>query len=212
MSATNASSCRADVSHSPVAKATGSASSARSSNARIASSAHEHVSTRPLVCARPRSAVTTARFGSAGPRSAISWSSAAVCGGLGDATTMAAGSIAVRGPLDLAVSRLATPASLRWVMRSLPIGAWPTTDDPWALYDHPSATQDAVAHALAELAGATDYLAGVGIGRGRPIGTPIVEPDVTDDVRARFATVDRSRGDFLVWVAWLAAPPAEWFS
>jgi len=52
----------------------------------------------------------------------------------------------------------------------------------------------------------------VGIGPGRPIGRPNIEPEVTAEQAALFDHVDRSRGDSLLWVAWLTPPPKAWFT
>lgn len=131
--------------------------------------------------------------------------------GVGGACGNAAGMAAVAGPLDLAVTKLATPASLRMIMRSIPVGRWPTVDEPFALYRNPSATQLAVLGALADAHGCKLGDGAVGIGSGRPIGTPIVEPEVTPEQASLFDRVDRDRGDTLLWVSWLTPPPIAWF-
>jgi hypothetical protein len=96
-------------------------------------------------------------------------------------------------------------------MRSIPVGRWPTADDPFALYRHPSTTQARVLGALARAHGCAGARDGVGIGRGRSVGRPIIEPDVSAEQAALFDDVDRSRGDSLLWVSWLTPPPAAWF-
>ena len=123
----------------------------------------------------------------------------------------AAAAIALDGPIHLTVLKLATPATLRMVMRSIPVGRWPTADDPYALHLHPTSTQRAVLVELARAHGCEAGDGGVGIGRGRPIGTPIIEPEVSPEQAALFDRVDRSRGDTLLWVAWLTEPPEAWF-
>ena len=131
--------------------------------------------------------------------------------GIAGACGMAAGQVAVKGPLHLAVTKMATPASLRMVLRSVPVGSWPTSDDPLALYRNPSQTQLAVTAELARAHGCEAADGAVGIGRGRSIGRPKIEPEVTAEQAALFQRVDRHRGDSLLWVAWLTTPPPEWF-
>lgn len=115
---------------------------------------------------------------------------------------------------SLLTQRLATPASLNGVMPGLQRLAWPTADDPFALYDHPTSTQIAVARAIAVDLGSADYdpTAGICVGSGRPIGTPLVEPEVAPDIAARFDPVDRDRGDSLLFVSWVVPPPQLWFT
>jgi hypothetical protein len=122
----------------------------------------------------------------------------------------AAGRVAVTGPLHVTISKLATPASLRMVQRAIPVGSWPTADEPFALYRNPSPTQLAVTAALARAHGC-EAVGAVGVGRGQPIGRPKIEPEVSPEEAALFDRVDRSRGDTLLWVAWLTTPPAAWF-
>ena len=131
--------------------------------------------------------------------------------GVGRACGNAAGMVALGGPLHLSVMKLATPASLRMALRSIPVGRWPTADEPLALYRRPSATQLTVLDALARAHGCERAEGAVGVGHGRPIGRPNIEPEVTAEQAALFDAVDRSRGDSLLWCSWLTAPPDVWF-
>ncbi|HEX4906319.1 MAG TPA: hypothetical protein VFU93_12765 [Acidimicrobiales bacterium] len=130
---------------------------------------------------------------------------AAACGN-------AAGLVAVLGPLHLSVMKLATPASLNMALRSLAVGSWPPADDPYALYRNPTRTQLLVTAALARVHGCAGADGAVGIGRGRPIGRPKVDPEVTTEQAALFDGINRDRGDSLLWVAWLVPPPDAWFT
>lgn len=143
-----------------------------------------------LACVRP----TTRRQGLAGS-----------CAG-------AAGPIALAGPMDLTVTKLATPASLRLAVRAIASVRWPTADAPFALQLQPTPTQVLVTAALAQAVGCHSAKGAVCVGHGRPIGYPNVEPEVTPEMAALFEPVDRSRGDSLLWIAWVAPPPPEWFS
>jgi hypothetical protein len=131
--------------------------------------------------------------------------------GVAAACGAAAGPVAVTGPLHVTVSKLATPASLRMVQRAIPVGSWPTAEDPFALYRRPTSTQLAVTAALAHAHGCSATAGAVGIGSGRPIGRPKVEPDVSAEEASLFDVVDRGRGDVLLWIAWLTPPPEAWF-
>lgn len=131
--------------------------------------------------------------------------------GIADATGVAAGMAIVEGPLHLGAAKLATPASLHWVLRSIPIGRWPSVDDPFALYDHPSSTQSAVIGALVAAYGGGGHEGAVCMGSGRPVGRPLVEPIVPSEEAAYFARVDRDRGDSLLWISWMTQPPDSWF-
>lgn len=128
----------------------------------------------------------------------------------------AVAAVAVRADapyVDLAAARLATPATLAMVLRGIKGPRWPLPDAPFALHDQPTATQLAAADALCRAHGNAgyDFDTGACIGLGRPIGTPMVEPDVSDDLRRRFARIDRDRGDTLLWINWHVDPPAAWF-
>lgn len=131
--------------------------------------------------------------------------------GVAAACGAAAGRVAVTGPLHVTISKLATPASLRMVQRAIPVGSWPTADEPFALYSKPSPTQLAVTAELARAHGCEATVGAVGVGRGQAIGRPKIEPEVSPEEAAPFDRVDRSRGDTLLWVAWLTPPPAAWF-
>jgi len=115
---------------------------------------------------------------------------------------------------SLAVSRFATPASFNLVLRRHEGRPWPPADDPFALYDHPTSTQVAVARTVAADFGATgyDHATGACIGTGKPIGTPLVEPEVAPEVVERFEALDRERGDSLLWMSWFTPPPDAWFT
>lgn len=128
-------------------------------------------------------------------------------------------SAAVMAALDppasaLGGSRLATPATLRSMIGLLSIAAWPSADDPFALYRGATPTQRAVGAALAAAHGATDFDDEhfVCIGPGRPIGTPIVEIDAGPEHWAPFEHIQRARGDTLLWISWQSPPPARWHS
>jgi len=48
------------------------------------------------------------------------------------------------------------------------------------------------------------------VGRGRPIGHPVIDIDATPQEWELFRTVDRERGDSLLGIAWLDGPPPGW--
>ena len=112
----------------------------------------------------------------------------------------------------LGASRLATPATLKGAAASAQLMAWPSGDDPFVLYRASTATQRAIAHAVADAHGAHDFDERhfVCIGRGRPIGEPVIDVDADDEFWRLFDAVDRSRGDTLLWLDWTLPPPASW--
>lgn len=55
-----------------------------------------------------------------------------------------------------------------------------------------------------------DPLTGRVIGKGTPIGYPLLDYDATPEEEAVFAPVDRDNGDSLLTIAWRPEPPEGW--
>ncbi len=120
--------------------------------------------------------------------------------------------LSTNGPSDVAAPRFATPASLAMAMKGQGQFVWPPADEPFALYDHPTASQIALAHEAARAHGNAGYdpATGACLGLGRPIGSPNVEPDVPEEYHTRFDKIDRERGDSLLYLRWTVEPPRAW--
>jgi hypothetical protein len=111
------------------------------------------------------------------------------------------------GPFpDLTGAKFATPASARGLFKAPQ--AVPRTG--MLLDEVHRATGRAVAAALESAD--FDEETFVCRGPGRPIGNAVldVDPNVTPEEWARFANVDRSRGDTLLGVNWILDPPPHW--
>lgn len=122
--------------------------------------------------------------------------------------------LSTHGPREVAGLRFATPASLAMAMKGRGQVVWPTSEDPYAQFDHPTPAQIELAHEVALAYGNRGYdpATGACIGLGRPIGVPNVEPDVSDEYWRRFDGIDRERGDSLLALRWLVEPPPAWFA
>lgn len=116
------------------------------------------------------------------------------------------------GELDATAARLASPVSLAMALKEQRQYHWPTDDDLFALYDHPSPAQLELAEQAALAHGSPGYdpATGACIGHGRRIGTPIVEPNLPEELQQRFAHIDRDRGDSLLWITWRVPLPPAW--
>ena len=104
----------------------------------------------------------------------------------------------------LSAGRMAHPVSFR-VMSRLPT-AVPRPDRP------PTEWQQEIAAVVAAALGIErfDPETFVCTGDGTPIGTPILDIDVTAEEWKVFAPVDRSRGDALLGMCWFPDAPTGW--
>lgn len=138
------------------------------------------------------------------------WRRSGVALGMGIRTTWRHRSEA--GELDATATRLASPVSLAMALKERRQYEWPSDDDLYELYDHPSQAQLELARRAAVAHGSLGYDSATGacIGHGRPIGAPIVEPDLPEELVRRFARIDRDRGDSLLWLTWRVPPPPGW--
>ena len=104
----------------------------------------------------------------------------------------------------LLCGRMAHPAAFRQLGR-IP-GALPAPGSC------PTQWQQEVGSAIAQVYGVHDFdpATFVCIGGGRPIGYPRIEFKVDPDEWQIFESVDRSRGDALLAIAWLPSAPPGW--
>ena len=104
----------------------------------------------------------------------------------------------------LVAGRMANPATFRGMMRL-------STAVP-KIGIAPSAWHREIGAAIADAYGVRrfDPDTFVCIGRGRPIGFPVLDVEATAEELGLFRRLDRQRGDSLLGFAWLGTPPPGW--